>query len=66
MYGENAAAPVVSYLQPLGQQLGVLRRFILVLLRALPLEGDAAAFVLQHTGRHQTLDLRGLGPGLLT
>lgn len=63
---EKAVALIISYLQPLGQQLGVLCSFIFVLLRALSLEGNAAAFVLQHTGRHQALDLRGLGPGLLT
>lgn len=57
---------LISYLQPLGQHLGVLCSFILVLLRTLSLEGDAAALVLQHTGRHQALDLRRLGPGLLT
>lgn len=63
---EKDGALIISYLQPLGQQFGVLRSFILVLLCALSLKGDAAAFVLQHTGRHQALDLRGLGPGLLT
>lgn len=62
---EKAAALIISYLQPLGQQLGILRSFVLVLLRALSLKGDAAAFVLQHTGCHQALDFRGLGPGLL-
>lgn len=57
---------LISYLQPLGQQLGILRSFILVLVCTLSLESDAASFVLQHTGCHQALDLRGLGPGLLT
>ena len=54
-----------SYLHPLGQQLGVLGRLLLVLQSALPLQGDAATLVLQHTGGHQPLDLRGLGSGLL-
>lgn len=40
------------YLQPLGQQLGVLWSLLLVLQSALSLEGDAAALVLQHTWRH--------------
>ena len=55
----------VTYLHPLGQQLGVLRRLLLVLLGALSLEGDAAALVLQHTRCHQSLDPGSLGSGLL-
>lgn len=63
---KRAAALIVSYLQSLGQHLGILCSFILVLLCSLSLQGDAAALVLQHTRSHQALDLRGLGPGLLT
>lgn len=53
------------YLHPLSQQLGVLRGLLLVLLSALSLEGDAAALVLQHTRRHQSLDPGSLSSGLL-
>lgn len=53
------------YLHPLGQQLGVLGGLLLVLLGALPLEGNAAALVLQHARGHQSLDPRGFGSWLL-
>lgn len=53
------------YLHPLGQQLGVLGGLLLVLLGALPLQGNAAALVLQHTRGHQSLDPRSFGSWLL-
>lgn len=53
------------YLIPLGQQFGVICGLLLVLQCALLLESNASALVLQHTGRNQALNLRGLSPGFL-
>lgn len=53
------------YLHPLGQQLGVLGGLLLVLLGALPLQGNTTALMLQHTRGHQSLDPRGFGSWLL-
>lgn len=53
------------YLHPLGQQLGVFCGLVLVLQCTLLLHSNASALVLQHTWCYQTLNLRGLGSGLL-
>merc|ERR1719391_260883 len=64
--GDLLLTLLLRLLHSLGQQLGVLCSLLLVLLCALSLQGNASALVLQYARRHQTLDLRGLGPGLLT
>lgn len=54
-----------SYLHPLGQQLGIFRGLLLVLLSALSLQGNATALVLQHTRSYQSLDPGSFSSGLL-
>lgn len=54
-----------SYLHPLGQQLGIFRGLLLVLLSALSLQSNATALVLQHTRSYQSLDPGGFSSGFL-
>lgn len=54
-----------SYLHPLGQQLGIFRGLLLVLLSALPLQSNATALVLQHAGSYQSLDPGSFSSGFL-
>lgn len=54
-----------SYLHPLGQQLGILRGFLLVLLGAPFLQSNATALVLQHTRSYQSLNPGSFSSGLL-
>lgn len=62
---DNRKTKNKTYLHSLGQQLGVLRGLLLVLLGALSLQGNAATLVLQHTRGHQSLDPGSLSSGLL-
>ena len=55
----------LGLLLALGQDLGVLGSALTVLLPLAPLECQPVPLALQHGGRHQPLDLGGLGSRLL-
>lgn len=65
MYHESVQLAKSAYLHPLGQQLGIFRGLLLVLLSALSLQSNATALVLQHTRSYQSLDPGGFSSGLL-